>query len=150
MVVSLATIRQDLFSSLQTLLVANKPTYTYNLTTITYTITSAYPQDNPTFPLIVINKGLIEDQRITMNAATGEEMIEVQLDFYAKELHGTKAIDAGQDGAMNTIIGNISVFISTDGLIPMENFWTDSGIVPFQDKNQILNNSTSIMRFKLQ
>jgi len=149
MVVTLSTLRQATFASVRALLIANKPTYTYNSGTITYTILAEYPRTTPVFPCIVINKGNPKDIRITLDASTGDQMIEVTLDFYAKELHGTKAIDAGQDSAMNTFIGNISTFIATDKLIPQEDFWTDIPSPPFQDNNQIINTGSSTVRFKL-
>jgi len=149
MAISLATIRTGTYTSIFTLLTANKPTYTYNSATQTYTIYSEYPQKNPSFPCIVINKANITNELITMAGTTNDSSIEVQLDFYAKELHGIKAIEAGQDGAMNTIIGNIATFIGTDKISPQEEFWTDTSVSPIEDNNQVINTSSSTVRFKL-
>ena len=52
---------------------------------------------------------------ISLDASTAQYEVSIQLDLYAKELHGKKAIDAGQDGIHSTIVGNISTFIGTDG-----------------------------------
>ena len=147
--VELATVRQDVFAAIRTLLVANKPSYTYNSETITYNIVAEYPAKKPSFPLIVINKPTVNDERITMDGSTGDQMIEVQLDFYAKDMHEKKAIDAGQDSAMATIMGNISTFISNDKIAPMDDFWTDSGNSVIEDNNQIINTASSTMRWKL-
>ena len=147
--VELATLRQDVFAAIRTLLVANKPTYTYNSETVTYSIAAEYPEDNPSFPLIVINKPTVNDERITMDASTGDQVIDIQLDFYAKAIHGKKAIDAGQDSAMATIMGNISTFISSDKIAPMDDFWSDSGNSVIEDNNQTINTASSTMRWKL-
>jgi hypothetical protein len=50
---------------------------------------------------------------------------------------------------MNAFIGNISTFITTNKLIPQEDFWKDSGNSTFEDKGQIIHTATSTVRFKL-
>ena len=149
MAVEQATIRQDVFAALSTLLIANKPTYTYDGTEFTYNIVAEYNRKNPQFPLIVLNKAMITFPIITLDGETGDVEIEVDMEFFAKELHGKVAIDAGMDSAMNTILNNISTFIGTNKLIPQEDFWTDSGNSVVQDENQVLNTATSTARFKL-
>ena len=147
---SAATISQDVFTVLRTLILANKPTYTYNGTTFTYTMVASYPKDNPTFPIVVLNESSINVVLLTFDGSGRDYGVEVQLDFYAKEAHGKKAIDAGRDGLRNTFIENISAFINTDGLIPMDDFWDDSNTSPFQDKNQIINTGSSLIKFVLK
>lgn len=147
--VSSATIRQDVFDAIRTLIIANKPTYTYNGTTFTYTVLAEYPGEDGVFPCIVINKANIVMPTITMDAQTLDREIEVPMDFYAKEAHGKKAIDVGQDGLMDTFTTNIPTFIATNKLIPQEDFWQDSGNSTFEDKKQVLNMATSTVRFKL-
>lgn len=147
--VSEETIRQDVFTAIRTLLIANKPTYTYDGDTITYTIVAEYPKDDSVFPCIVINKSMVSLTTLTLDAETSDKGIEVNMDFYAKEEHGKKAIDIAQDSVMHTFVGNVPTFVSTDKLIPTEDFWTDSGNSTFQDKNQIINTATSTARFKL-
>jgi len=149
MVVNLATISQDVFAALRTLIIANKPTYTYNDTIYTYTMVASQPKQDAVFPCVVLDDSDITDTRITMDAGTGEEMIEVRLDFYALESHGKKAISVGRDGLRNTFIGNISEFVSTDKIVPQEDFWTDSGIANIELDKQVVNTATSFVRFKL-
>lgn len=148
--VEASTIRQGVFNALRSLIIANKPTYTYNGTVYTYDVVAEYPKDNPTFPCIVLNKANITMPLITLDASTGDYEIEVSLELFAKEAHGKKAIDIGQDGLHSIFVGNISSFISTDGLIPTEDFWTDSGNSIFEDRNQVINTATSTIRFKLK
>ena len=144
-----ATIRQDVFAAVSALIIANKPQYTHNGTTYTYTMVSEYPENDSVFPCIVLNKSAIKLPAITMNAETFEPEIEIPMDFYAIAGHGKKAIDIAQDSLMNTFIGNISSFIATNKLIPQDDFWQDSGSTTFEDNNQILHNATSTVRFKL-
>lgn len=150
MAVSASTIRQDVFTAIRALIIANKPTYTYDGTVYTYGVVAEYPRDNPNFPSIVLNKSNINVIPLTMDAETLDYTVEVKLDFYAKELHGKKAIDVAQDGLLATFIGNISTFIVTDGIIPQEDFWTDDASTIFEDNKQIINSATSTMRFTLK
>ncbi len=148
--VTAATIRQNVFSTLRTLISDNLPTYNDKDENLqTYSIVAKYSEKDAPFPCIVLNKALIIVPPLTMDAQTVDYEIEVQLQFCAKSSHGKEAIDAGQDSLLNTFIGNIPTFISTDKLIPMEDFWTDNDSSIFEDNNQIVNTATSIVRFKL-
>ena len=148
--VSANTISSDVFTALRTLIIANKPTYVYNGTTFTYTLVAEYPRDNPTFPVVVLNESSVSVSLINLDGSGEDYKVEVQLDFYAKELHGKKAIDAGRDGLKATFINNISNFKDTDGLNPMEDFWDDSNTTPFQDRNQLINTGSSLIKFNLK
>ena len=150
MTVSAATIGQDVFTALRALIIANKPTYTYDETTYTYDLVSEYPKENPTFPMVVLNESMVDIVLLDLDGSGEDYSIEIQLDLYAKELHGKKAVDAGKDSLRATFIGNISEFISTDGLIPDEDFWDDSNNSIFTDRNQLLNTASVIIKFKLK
>ena len=148
---SAETLSQDVFTKLRILIIANKPTYVYNGITFTYTMVAEYPKDNPTFPVVVLNESSVNVVLLTFDGSGRDYGVEVQLDFYAKEAHGKKAIDAGRDSLRNTFINNISEFINTDGLIPMDDFWDDSNIASLQEsKNQIINTGSSLLKFMLK
>ena len=160
MVVTIATLNQDVFSVIRALLIANKPSYAYNGTTFTYTIVAEYPKDTAQFPCIVVNEAdsdssilgnddFAASHSIDVNP-TLEPEIEVVLEFYAKEAHGKKAIAAGRDSVRNTIRINIASLFSS-GLIPNEKgFLEDSGNGTFQDGNQIINSAALTLRLKLK
>lgn len=148
--VTLATIRQDTFAAVRALIIANKPTYTHNGTVYTYTAVSAYPGSDGVFPCVAIGKPVVKSPNITMDALTRDSEIEVTLDFYAKEGHGNKAIDAGQDGLYNTFIGNIATFDSTNSIVPQDDFWFDVDSPPFMDNNQLIHTGSSIIKFRLK
>ena len=150
MVIKTATVTTDVFTALRALIVANKPTYVYDGTTFTYNLVSEYPRTNPTFPVVVLNKANISLALVNLDASGEDYSVEVQLDFYAKELHRINAIEAGQDGLRATFVGNIEKFKDTDGLIPMEDFWDDSDAVPFKDRNQVVHTGSSIVKFSLR
>ena len=150
MAVTTATLSQDIFTALRTLIIANKPTYTYGGTTYTYDLEAEYPRDNPTFPIIVLNESSVNVSLINLDGSGEDYKVEVQLDFYAKELHGKKAIDAGRDGLRATFLNNITNFKDNNGLNPMEDFWEDSNTDVFQDRNQVINIGSSKVKFKLK
>lgn len=143
------TIRQDVFDAVRDLIIANKPSYTYNGTNYEFTVVAAYPDKDAAFPCIVLDKSLITMPIITMDGLTGDYEIEVSMEIFAKEMHGIKVIDVAQDSLQNTFMSNMSTLISTNKLCPQEDFWKDSGVSTFQDRNQLLNTSTITMRFKL-
>lgn len=147
--VELATVRQDAFSAISALIIANKPTYTYNGTVYTYTVVAEYPETDSVFPCIVLNKASINFPVITMDAGTGDTEIEMPIELFAKAKHGKKVIDSALDSLMNTFIGNVSTFISTNKLCPKDDFLQDSGNSTFENKNQIINTATLTVRFKL-
>ena len=150
MTVQVETIGQNVYTALRTLILANLPTYSYDSTPFTYSFSSEYPKENPTFPLIILNESMIDVVLLNLDGSGEDYSVEVQLDLYALELHGKKAVTAGKDSLRATFIGNISEFISTDGLIPDEDYWDDSNNSTFQDRNQILNTSSVIVKFKLR
>jgi len=149
-VITAAAIRQGVFARLRTLILANLPTYTYNSGTITYTMVASFPRDNPSFPVVVLNTASIKMIPINLSGDTQDYEVEVQIDFYAKELHGKLAIDTGQDELCASFIANRSAFDTADGLLLGDPFWDDSNISEFTSGNQVLNTGSSMVRFILK
>ncbi len=150
MTVAVATIASDVFTALRALIIANKPTYTYNETVFTYTLVAEHSRTNPSFPEVVLNSSAIKLKLLNLDGSGEDYEVEVQLDFYAKELHEIAAVEAGTDGLRNTFIGNITEFNDTDGLVAQEDFWDDSNIDSFSEGNQVLNTASVIIKFKLR
>jgi hypothetical protein len=151
MAVTEASMRQDVFSALNTLLAANKPTYTDpDGNTQTYTIVAEFQEDNPTFPQIAINKAMVSLTLQNMDGTGRDYGVEVQLDFYTKGKHGKKAIDAGMDSVQNTILDNQSSLRTTDGLLLMEEPFDESNNDTFETNNQVINTASLILRFSVQ
>lgn len=148
--VTAASIRTGVFTALRTLLNANKPTYTYDSATQTYTVYSQYQEDNPTLPCLVINPSNIAVELITLDGTGSEYLIEVQIDFYARGKHGLNAIDSGRDSVTNTIISNLATLDSTYNLLLREDAFDDSTVGTFMDKVQLINTASSIIRMKLE
>lgn len=153
-VVAVAKIEQDVYAAVRTLIIDNKPTYTRTIlgtsTTFTYDVVSEYPKDNPTFPVVVLNESDVNVTTINQDGSGEEFMVEIQLDFYAKEAHGKKAISEGRDPLRNTFIGNKTAFDTDNGLIPMEDFWDNSSTSAFTDRNQLINTGSVIVKFMLK
>ena len=143
-----ALMKPTIFTALRTLILANLPTYTYNGATQTYTLKAAYSRENPDFSQIVLNESKVSIIPIQSDGTAMDYEVEVEIEFYAKELHGQKAIVTAQSQLSNTFVQNIPTFNETNGLLPMENFWDDSTISAFQDNNQVIHTGSSIVRFK--
>lgn len=150
MTITVAALKPEFFSALRTLIIANKPTFTYNSATVTYNIDASFPNDKAAFPSLVINESNVKLNLLNLDGSGEDYMVTVQLDFYAQEKHGTKAIGTAQSQMANTFIQNMTTFCNTNGLVPMEEFWEDSDISDFTDNGQVLNTGSSILRFKLR
>ena len=153
-VVAVKKVEEEVYDVIEALIIANKPTYTRTIlgtsTTFTYTFLSAYPKDNPSFPIVVLDEEDINIELLNLDGSGEDYIIEIKLDFYAKEEHGRRAIVEGKDSLRATFIGNISTFDTTNGMIPMNPFWDDSNTSFFSDKNQLLNTASVLIKFKLK
>ena len=151
MTITIASIYEDVFAAIRALLIANKPSYTYKETEFEYDIVAEYNRKNPTFPVIVLNKAMINITLINLDRSGEGYDIEVQMDLFAKELHGKSAIDQSLSQLMNTFINNFASLESDNSLIPnTEDFWEASNNPTFEDSNQVLNTVSAIVRFKLK
>ena len=144
-----ATIRQNTWTALSTLIEVNLPTYSFNSEAFEYVFVSEMPNKDVVLPAIELGSARGSFITVTMDGATGDIEIEIEIKFYAKEEHGKKAIEVAQDDLMNIFIGNIPTFIDTDKLVPTEDFWVDNPVSPIDINNQVINTATSIVRFRL-
>ena len=104
MTISASAIKTDFFTAIRALVIANKPTYTFNGSTITYNVEAEYGGENPTFPMVVVNSSKVKLVLLNLDGSGNDYALETQLDFYAKELHGKKAIEVGQQSLIATFI----------------------------------------------
>ena len=155
MTIEIATIYEDVYAAIQALLVANKPTYERKNSegkdvTFTYSIVAEYSRKDASFPVIVLNKSMITLILLNLDGSGEDYAIEIQMDLYAKEIHGKKALDEALSQLMATFIANFSSLESDNQLIPQKEFWEVSNNSTFEDNNQVLNTVSAIMRFKLK
>jgi len=148
MTISTETIRQSVYSVVRALLVANKPNYSYDNATQTYSIVAEYGRQNAVFPYVVMNPASINVELLNVDGSGEDYMADVQLDLYALEAHRKVAIDAGLDSIRNTILTNQSS-LQTSGLLLMQEPFDESNTTPFEDSGQVLNTSSIILKMKL-
>ncbi len=148
MAIAIATMYEDVYDAIRTILVANKPTYTYNEVEYTYDILAEYHNKDAAFPQIVLNKAMININMITMDGSGQDYMIEVQMDLYAKDAHGKGAIDQALSQLMATFLSAQASLKSDNSMVTQDDFWEVSSSDVFDDKNQTLNTVSAIMRFK--
>lgn len=149
MTVQPETIRQDVYSAIRTLLVANKPSYTYDNATIEYTLVAEYGRQSSSFPYIVLNKALIGVELLNIDGSGEEYEVSIQLDIYALELHRKVAVDVALDSIQNTFLTNQSSLKSTDGILLMQDPFDESNTTPFDDNGQVLNTASIIIKMNL-
>jgi len=88
---------------------ADKPTYTYNSTTYTYDVFSAFPESDPSYPCIVIHPFDADVKKIGVTRTVGKtrESAEVEIEFFALIGHGKNAIDSAKDD-IQSVISNLN------------------------------------------
>jgi len=143
------SIRQDVYSAIRTLLIANKPSYEYGGTTYEFTIVAEYGRQNASFPYVVLNPALIDVALLNLDGSGEDYEIELQLDLFALEKHRQVAIDSGADSIQNTIINNQTSLQTTNSLLLMQDPFDESNTTPFEDSSQVLNTKTLMIKMKL-
>ena len=150
MAVSITTLSQDIYAAIRTLLVANKPSYTYDSVEYQYSIVAEYGDQNTSFPYIVINPVVVDPMLLNIDGSGEDYPVEVQLDFFALQIHRKKAIDVGVDSVRNTVLTSQTTLKDTDGLLLMENPLEESNTAPFEDNSQKLNTKSVTIKLKVQ
>ena len=134
--------RQTIFQAIYNALNSSPPTYTWNSTTYTYTILSAFPDTNPVFPCIVINPATKNTTSLGVAWTTDKRSakVNVNIDFYAPVSHGKGAIDSARD-TVEALIGNLksSTFYLTHD--PFE----DTEVDKMEYNDQTLNTATMMV-----
>jgi len=87
--VDLDTIRADIFNNLATLINSNKLTG--------WTVVSAFPEENPVFPCIVINPARVPFNLLTYTRAAKKFNITVEVELFANSSEGKQAFDNARD-----------------------------------------------------
>lgn len=143
------TIRADVFNALNALFIANKPTYVYGGVTYTYTIKSAYPEENPTFPMIIINPSIITPKILVMgqNSFVRTDSIEIEIEFYAKAEHGKRVIDVARDSIMALIFDSEATLASDYDLFLGEEPIDDSNVDTLIEGSEKINTAGMLVRF---
>ena len=124
--VDLDTIRADIFNNLATLINNNKLSG--------WAILSAFPEENPVFPCIVINPARVPFNFLTFTRAAKKINITVELELFAEAKDGKEKIDEARDNLQATIINNYST-LKTYGLV----FATDNSFVDSEVSMDIYN-----------
>lgn len=149
MTVSTETLRQDIYSTIRNLLVANKPSYTYDGTDYEYSVVASYGRQASSFPYVVLSPAQVNVTLLNMDGSGEDYDVSVQLDFYALEIHRKKAIDVGIDSVRNTLISNQSS-LASDGLYLTQEPFDESNTTPFEDRQQVINTGSLIINMRLK
>ena len=137
--VTLATIRQNVFATIFTIVDDNKPSG--------WTVLSAYPEDNAIFPCIVINPALIKVSIIGLDASClVVEDIGVEFEFYALSKDNKDKIDQGRDNVQTTLLDKTST-LSDNNLVLNEDPFDDSNTDSFLSGDEKINTGASIASF---
>lgn len=147
----LATIRQNVFANLFTLINTNKPSdFTFAGKTITWKILSAFPEDNADFPCIIINSALVKPEILGFTGSCFViEDIEIEIEFYSLAKYGKERIDIGRDNVQDTLFSNTSTLSDNNLLLNADPF-DDSNVDSFISGKEKINTGASIVKMSLK
>ena len=118
--VDLDTIRADIFNNLATLINNNKLSG--------WAVLSAFPEENPVFPCIVINPAMVPFNFLTLDRSAKKFNITVELELFAEASEGKEKIDEARDNLQATIINNYSTLKTYGLVLALDNPFVDSAI----------------------
>ncbi len=148
--VTLFGIREHTFKTLQTLYNSNLPpnfTGTGSEGTVSWSVSSAFPEENPAFPVIVIDPAKITGLKIDFARGQDDSEVQVETIFYTKAKHGKKRIDSGRD-FMEDILTSNEVTLEYAGLFFSKNEWLDdSTVAEVLFERQKYNMANQILKF---
>tara|TARA_Y100000310_G_C20621392_1_gene783497 strand:- start:41 stop:478 length:438 start_codon:yes stop_codon:yes gene_type:complete len=111
-----STIRENVFNTVTTLIDNNKLSG--------WTVLSSFPEQNPTFPCVIINPAKITQNIMTINKGVAVYRISVEVELFAAANDGKEKIDQGLDNINNTFFSNASTLktynLFLDNAIPIE------------------------------
>jgi hypothetical protein len=134
--VSKATIRENVFNTVTTLIDSNKLSG--------WTVLSAYPEQNPVFPCVVINPAAITVKGLSLDRTKNRFSAEVICDIYSLAKQGKKKNDQGRDNFQNTISANVTALAQYNLLLPTEAM-SDEGSDSIELNGQTLNFGTIVL-----
>ena len=148
--ISVYGLRKHLWLTVQGLYLANIPTgYTVNGTAFTWTITSAFPESSPAFPVIVIEPVRISPSTADIDGSEGFAPFTMETMFYANKEHHKGVIDNARDFMQQVLEDNeeelnyAGIYFGENG---NDNEWIDdSTIAELEFNDQVYNFANQIL-----
>lgn len=128
--VAKATIRENIFNTVATLLNNNKLSG--------WTVLSSFPETNPTFPCLVVNPAKIKLKNLSVLQAKNKYDAEVMVNIYTLSKNGKEQSDEGADNVQNTLVSNAST-LRTYNLALKEDSINDDDISGIEFNQEIIN-----------
>lgn len=140
-VVSFATLGENVFNTIFQLINTNKPSG--------WTVLSAFPENSPTYPCIVIDpaKAKVTIVGMDKNSYIVEDVV-IEFEFYAKSNQGKEKIEEGKDNIRNTLLTNQST-LETYNILMNEDAFEDSNNDVLIVGEQKLNTAGCLARFSI-
>jgi len=143
-------LREHVFDTMFSLYNANLPpdfTDTDGSTTVSWKVTAAMPEDNPEFPVIIINPAGVKVNLLTMDKSQSDDDITVETEYFSRARFTKGRIDIGRDYIHNVLLQNQS-FLEFSGLdFAVPEFIDDSNIGNFEVSGQKYNIANQIVKF---
>lgn len=136
-VVAKDTIRQNIFENIYQVINANKLTG--------WTVVSAFPEANPTFPCLVINPSSISMRALDVMKSKFRWEASVLVDVYSLTSQGKDKSDQGMDNVLKTIRDNVGTLKTYNLVLDKNTPFVDEGASQIEINDTGLNaNSITI------
>jgi len=117
--VSLSTIRKNVFNTVSTFINASK--------SASWSVISAFPEQNPVFPCIIVNPATIEYQVKGMTRGIRTASASVYIEFYCPASDGKGAIDSEVDKICNAFLTGYTTLRTYNLVLVSSNPIEDAG-----------------------
>jgi len=139
MAVEEATIRQGTYKAVYDVIDANMLGG--------WTVLSSYPENNPTFPCVVIEQADNEPDYLTIDGTCRDNSMMVDIGIYSLARNGKEQHDEGRDKVADILNDALSTFKDTHGIVLQ--MIEDGTTSTFIETNQKIHFGNIIARFKL-
>ena len=149
---SIYGLRQHIFDTLHTLFSDNLPNDVTDRdgTAASWVIRSARPEDNPSFPIMVLNPAKISGSLVTFDSSEDDDEITVSVEYFSRARFGKQAVDAARDHVESLLLDNENVLVFA-GLYFMKPEWLDdSDVGELNLEGEKYNIANQIMKYSVE
>jgi len=140
-------LRQHVFKTFQSLYDDNKPpALVKDDASSAWTVLSAFPESNPSFPCIVVNPSNVTGRFITFDSSQIDDNIDVEVEFFGEAKYGKAGVDKGRDYIGNVLKDNESTLLFAGVEFMNPDWLDDSNISDFTFNDSKYNFANQIVR----
>ena len=148
---ALRYLPEHIYSVIYNLVNDNLPTDftdTDGSTTVEWSLFSAFPEDKPSFPCVVINPANTVYNAITMDNSQANDSITVDIEYFAKAKWKKNRIDNGRGKVAYTIKDDMSELEFSGLYLDLPDYLEDSNVDSFDVGDERLNTARQVLKLR--